>query len=148
MQSIVQAAGMQAEWMQPAFAERRFELRSEDQVFATLQFNSAWGSLATAVTSAGSWTYKRTGFFNIRVTVRPTGSETEIAVYHPRWTGAEGELIFANGPTHHWKSANFWATRYAFLRPDGSPLVTFLQGVQDTKLSDFFKYQSRVEIHP
>lgn len=148
MKSFFDAIELKPHWVQPKLSHRNFELRAGDLLFATLEFQSAWGSLATAICSDGNWSFKRVGFFNPRVTVRSAGQETDLAVYRPKWTGTEGELAFLSGQHFHWKAANFWATQYAFVMPDGSPILTFKPGVEEGHLSDFFKYQARVEIEP
>lgn len=135
-------------WVQPKAMEKRFELRSADQQYAALHFPSAFGSLATASTMDGTWTYKRVGFFSTRITVRAEGSETDLAIFKPKWTGTHGVLEFAMGQTYLWNTANFWGTRFQFTDANGSPLVNFHLGADDWKLSDIFKTQARMEINP
>jgi hypothetical protein len=138
----------QPQWVQPKTFERRYRLMVDDQEVAALDFQSAFGSLAAAATSTDRWTFKRVGFFNPRVTVRREGSEADLAVYRPRWTGSEGRLEFADGRVLLWKTANFWATEYVFTMPEGDPLLLFRQGLEDGKLNDFFKAQARVVFQP
>ena len=55
---------------------------------ATLRFRSIWGSLATAESADGCWTFKRVGFLQTRATIRTCESEDEIAVFkNNSWTG-------------------------------------------------------------
>lgn len=135
-------------WVQPRAMERRFELRSADQQYASLHFPSAFGSLATASTADGAWTYKRVGFFSTRITVRAEGSETDLAIYKPKWTGMQGTLETAGGQTYLWNTANFWGTRFQFTDANGGPLLNFHLGAEDWKLSNMFKTQARMEIDP
>jgi len=146
MEAFIEAVNLNPEWVQPKLSHRKFELRADENVFASLEFQSAWGSLAIAECSEGSWTFKRVGFFTPRVTIRLTNVDVDLAIYRPKWTGTEGELTFSNGSHFHWKAANFWATQYSFIKPDGSPILTFKPGVEDSHISDFFKYQARLEI--
>jgi hypothetical protein len=60
-------------------------------------FETVFGSLATAKSSAGAWTFKRVGFFKPRVTVRIQGEENNLVVYYPERAGAEGVLEFSDG---------------------------------------------------
>ncbi len=133
-------------WVQPKAMEKQFELRSAEQQYASLHFPSAFGSRAIASTADGIWTYKRVGFFNTRVTARVEGSETDLAVYRPKWTGMQGILEIASGQTYLWNTTNFWATRFQFADANGNPLVTFQSGAEDWKISNFFKTQVRMEI--
>jgi len=103
---------------------RAFELRSGDQVVATLAFEKTFGSLATGRTAVGAWTFKRAGFLQPRVTVREAGAELDLAVFHPTWTGS-GEVEFRSGARVHWRSFGFWSREWAFVRGAEERLVTF-----------------------
>ncbi len=56
-----------------------FDLASGDARVAGLRWARHGGSLATAEVSTGTWTLKRGGFLNPRLTVRVAGTETEVA---------------------------------------------------------------------
>ncbi len=134
-------------WVQPKTFDRWFELRAGDQVVATLGWETSCGSLARGSTAQGSWTFKRVGFLNPRVTVRQSGSEIDVAVFWPRWLG-DGTLELASGAVFRWQSTNFWGTDWMFSAGDGTPLLALKEGSKEGKLSDMFKTQSLVEIHP
>ncbi len=102
MKAMSSAFGKDLCWIQPKGLGRHFELWAGDDVLATLQFETLCGSLATATSAEGSWTFKRVGFFNPRVTVRKAGEEVNLAVYTPKWTGREGILEFPDGRVFHW----------------------------------------------
>ncbi len=70
-------------------------------------------SLATAETADGTWTFKRVGFLNPRVTIRAAGSPDNLAVYQPKFWG-DGTVTFADGAAFRWQPTNFWATEWAF----------------------------------
>ena len=146
MAEMNQAIYNHPQWVQPKFNQRYFELRSNDLVIAKLQFQSPFGSLASAASASDTWTFKRVGFFNPRVTVRKESEELDIAVYRPRWTGADGIVVLDNGRKYHWKTANFWATEYVFLDQEGTIPLRFHQGIEEAKLADVFKIQARVEV--
>lgn len=148
LQKIKHAVDQDLHWVQPKAMERRFDLMGVTQRFATLEFPSAFGSLASAWTADGAWTYKRVGFFSPRVTVRVEGSENDLAIYRPRWTGMQGTLEFAGGQGYVWNTVNFWGTRFQFADANGQPVIAFQTGVGEGKFSDFFKTQAQVEIDP
>lgn len=106
MKAMSSAFGKDLCWIQPKGLGRHFELWAGDDVLATLQFETLCGSLATATSAEGSWTFKRVGFFNPRVTVRKAGEEVNLAVYTPKWTGREGILEFPDGRVFHWVCGN------------------------------------------
>jgi hypothetical protein len=148
LQKIKYAVDQELHWVQPKAMERRFDLMGVAQRFATLEFPNAFGSLASAWTDDGLWTYKRVGFFATRVTVRAEGSENDLAVYQPKWTGMQGTLMFAGGQTYLWNTVNFWGTRFQFSDANGQPVIAFQTGVGEGKFSDIFKTQARVEVDP
>jgi len=139
--------GLPLFWIQPKTLDRWFELRTEHDLVATLGWETSCGTLARAVTEDESWTFKRMGFLNPRVTVRESGSEINLATFYPRWLG-DGTLEFGHGRTFRWQSTNFWATNWMFTDASGTPLVTFEAGSPESRLSDIFKTQAQVEIDP
>jgi hypothetical protein len=147
MESIANFVGTPLYWVQPKTFERWFELRAGDHVVATLGWETSCGTLARGNTTLGSWTFKRVGFLNPRVTVRQARSEVDIAVFWPRWLG-DGTLEFASGSLFRWQSTNFWGTDWMFAANDGTPLLTLKEGSREGRLSDLFKTQSLIEIHP
>jgi hypothetical protein len=54
----------------------------------------------------------------------------------------------ASGASFRWQSTNFWGTDWVFSASDGTPLLALKEGSREGKLSDLFKTQSLVEIHP
>jgi hypothetical protein len=148
MKTIQEALYTQPQWVQPRASQNRFDLRSGEDLYAQLEFPKWYGSLAIATAAGQRWTFKRVGFFNPRVTVRGEGSETDLAVFQPRWTGTEGTAHITNGAAYTWKTANFWATEYVWLNTAGELLIQYRQGIEASWLADLFKTQSRVEIQP
>jgi hypothetical protein len=73
--------GKELEWVQPSALKMEFELRADDETAATLRFRSSLGSLATAESGDGCWTFKRVGFWRTRVTIRACDGETDLAVF-------------------------------------------------------------------
>jgi hypothetical protein len=147
MRALSSAAGTDLYWIQPrGLDNRRFELRARGDAVATLGFETLCGSLARAESADGSWTFKRVGILNPRVTVRKAGEEATLAIYTPRWTGSEGTLDFPGGRVFNWTQTNFWATKYQITDAAGIPLVSFESGAEKPRLSDVFKTQARVEI--
>jgi len=118
---ISEIAGQELLWVQPAARKREHELRAGDDVVATLRFQR--GSLADAEAAGGHWTFKRQGFWHPRVTVRTAGSDTDIAVFQPRWVGG-GTLEFPDGRTVRLSSANFWQSEWVW-QDNEKPLIRF-----------------------
>lgn len=57
MKRMADLAGRELRWVK----SDGYELRDGDTVAATLRFRSMWGSLATAESADGCWTFKRVG---------------------------------------------------------------------------------------
>ncbi len=66
------------------------------QVYASLQWASAFGTRANAQTAGESWSFKRIGFWVPKVSVRRVGSEVNLALFR-RARGVLGALRFADG---------------------------------------------------
>jgi hypothetical protein len=67
-------------WLRSADKPAEFTLLSGDAPVATLAWAKHGGSLATATTTQGRWTFKRVGFLSPIVTVRREGENENAAV--------------------------------------------------------------------
>jgi hypothetical protein len=141
MKRIADLAGRDLRW---AKADRRtggYELRDGDEVVATLKFRSSWGTLATAESADGCWTFKRVGFLQTRATIRACGSEDEIAVFkNNTWTGG-GTLEMPDGRRLE-ADTNCWMTTFSFASDTGQALVRF------RKIGGLINLSSAAEITP
>jgi hypothetical protein len=111
------------EWTQPAAFSRSYELRAGDGVAARLKFENMFGSKAAAQAGDAGWTFKRTGFFSPKVTVRTDGSDRDIALYEPGWTGTKGTLILSDGSRLLFRASNFWNTAWVLEREGGAMVL-------------------------
>ncbi len=118
------ATAVQWKWHQPEALQRFHRMTVDGQEAAILRFVKNWGgSLATAECAQGSWTLKRSGFLSPRITVRETGSESDLAVFNPKWTGG-GQLQLASGRRYVLKSLSFWGGDWAFEDDRSVPVLT------------------------
>jgi hypothetical protein len=131
------------EWVQPQSNKRFFELQSGGDAIATLSWEKALGTLATAQTAGNTWTFKRVGFFNTRVTVRSPGSDTDIATFKPSW--GYGGMLEVQGRTYTWNKLDFWGNRWGFAWHDGTLLLSFGYAGGPGSI---FKLQGVVEMSP
>ena len=123
MRHTSQAGGQELVWKRPSILTREYELRGGDEVLATLRWPRSLGSLAEAEAAEGRWTFKRTGFWKPRATIRRAGSEEDLATFRPEWTG-NGVLELAGGsPPRRWTATNSLRSRYAWEDDAGEPLV-------------------------
>jgi hypothetical protein len=140
VQSIKDFVGRELIWSRPRMMKREFELRSGEEILATLRWSKGWWStLAEAAFAGEEWTFKRSGFWKPTVTARRPGSETDLATFKPGWTGA-GVLTLAGGATYRWDNEGHWGTAFVWKDPVGNPLVRVLHRMM--------KNQGEVEISP
>jgi hypothetical protein len=121
--SFNEAVDRELEWHQPETLRRFYQLTFDGREFATLRFEKLCGSLASGECGQRQWTFKRTGFLSPRVSVREAGSETDVALFTPSWTGS-GWVAFASGRRYQLGQRNFWGTEWVFKTEDGSDTVS------------------------
>jgi hypothetical protein len=109
VRSLAEVRGQDLVWVQPARSKQAFELRASDDVVATLEFERS--SLASAETAGQKWTFKREGFWHPQVTIRVPGSDSNVAVFKPAWTGG-GSLELSEGRLLRFGAANFWHSQW------------------------------------
>lgn len=127
MRLIQEAADQELIWRQPSAFKEHYELRAGDEVLGTLDWENGWGTLATARTAEGAWTFKRSGFWQQRIGVRPLGSEREVATFVPGWTG-NGTLTVEGERTFLWVGKGFWGLEKLWQEREGEPpLIGFKQ---------------------
>jgi hypothetical protein len=117
-----QAVGHELEWRQPDACRRVHQLTLDGREVGSLRFETSLGSRATGECGPSKWTFKRTGFLSPRVSVREAGSDSDIAIFTPSWTGS-GWVAFSAGRRYHLRPTNFWATEWAFETADGTPAI-------------------------
>lgn len=127
MKKIAEVIGRETKWVQPSAWKMEYELRSGDELIATLRFRSSFGSFATAESGDGCWTFKRVGFWQTRVTVRDCGSKMDIAMFkNNTWSGG-GTLELTDG-SKILATTNLWQTNFEFKTEAGEVLVRFKTG--------------------
>jgi hypothetical protein len=140
MRRISELIDQQLKWVQPSALKMQYELHASDELVATLHFRSTFGTFATAESADGCWTFKRVGFWQTRVTVRPCGADNDIATFNNNtWKGG-GTLEFPNG-RKFLATTNFWQTKLEFQNESGDSLIQF-------KTSGLVHLSATVEIQP
>jgi hypothetical protein len=115
------------EWDQPKGMRRYFELRSGDDVVATMEWTGAFSNRAIVTSTAGRWFIDRPGFWQRKVVAWNADSNTRLAALNYNlWH--EGDLVLASEQAFHWGAQNFWRTRWAFTDAAGQPVVQFNTG--------------------
>jgi len=140
MRHLADVVHSELHWKQPRLFDSNYELAAGDEVVATLSFRSTFGSLATAQSGDGSWTFKRVGFLETRATVREEGAQNDLAVFeHATWSGG-GTLTIAGGPAIQ-VTTNFWQSRIEFQLEDSTVLFRY-------RTEGFMRHEAGLEIEP
>lgn len=138
---LAELIGQELKWVQPNALKREYDLHAGNVIAATLSFQSAVGSLATATSGDGSWTFKRVGFWQTKVTIRASEAATDLAIFkNNTWSGG-GALELADG-RKYLANTNFWATQYEFTTETGETLFRY------KKVAGVLHVSGLVEIAP
>jgi hypothetical protein len=132
-------------WTQPDVHQRLFELKDGDRLPARLRMVGPAGPPATGETAAGTWTFKRVGFLNPRVTARTPGSLEDAAVFSPAWGGG-GSFALAGGRAARWTPGAIFGPSAQIVRPDGLILALFHTVKHGLSVKDLFRTEADVEI--
>jgi len=124
MKPLREIADQPMEWANKTAQKREYKLRAGQEVVASLRWEKAFGSLATAQAADGAWTLKRSGFLMPKVTARSSGADTEVLVFHPSWR-SEGTVEFSSGARFRWLNTSFWHSEWAFANEKGDSLIHF-----------------------
>lgn len=140
MKRAVDLIDCELKWTQPKALKMHYELHAGEELAARLAFRSSFGSFAMGQSADGSWTFKRTGFFQTRVTIRPCEVETDIAQFRNNtWSGG-GTLELPDG-RRLLATTNLWQTNLEFKTESGETLLRFKSG-------GLIHLSARVEIEP
>jgi hypothetical protein len=133
MKAITHASTGSLTWAQ--VSAKHHELRSPDDVIATLEFRSVFGTLGTAKSADGCFTFKRIGFWQSHASIRACESDAELAVFRNNTWASGGTLEFADGRKYK-ATTNFWMTRLEFTSDTDENLVRFHYGGVFRKKAD------------
>lgn len=140
MQSLARLGDTPLRWQQPSASKMEYELLADETLAGTLRFRSMFGSLATAESADGCWTFKRVGFWQPKVTVRVCDTPSDLATFtNNTWSGG-GTLTLADG-RRLLASTNMWTTQYELKTETEASLVRY-------KLRGVIHLSSTVEIQP
>ena len=131
-------------WTQPKTLRREYQLARGEELVGWLRFEKSFGSLASAEVASQGWTFKREGFFHPRATVRTPGSDANLAVFRPNWSGT-GAVEFSGGRMIRWHRTGFWKSGWSFLERDDRPLLHFKQHTGLMKISALLESESPTE---
>jgi hypothetical protein len=111
------------QWIQTGDLDSQLISEGSDEPFAKLKWAKKWGSLATGESADGKWTFKRVGFLHPKVTIRETGTESDIATFSLSW-GGDGVLeIPSEASAFLFKRTSMWHSEWILKRNDSEETV-------------------------
>jgi len=114
MRPIKDYRGKTLEWVHPKLLRRHYELRSANDLYATLTWQGAFGSLAIGDCAEGKFSLKRCGFLHPYVTVRKQPFDTDYGRLQLDM-GYNGVLQFIDGRTFRFQKLSFWKMHWGFI---------------------------------
>jgi hypothetical protein len=103
LQSFASVDATSLRWLRRSESPLAFDLLAGDQALASLRWRARNGTLVTVETALGTWTVKRVGFLNPRVTVRPEGGAVDLARLSVHWNYHQIEVV--GGPAYRFHRA-------------------------------------------
>jgi hypothetical protein len=102
---------------------REYALTQGGASVGSLRWQKGWGSLALGATAHGAWSFKRVGFFNIRISARALGTEIEVAAFHPNMLGG-GRIETRDGRRWQLEARGFFNRTFELADGAGCPVFT------------------------
>src|SRR5215831_5189068 len=132
-------------WEKTRERESWYVLGPPGEEWVRVRIRRRMGTLAEAQAGSQSWTFKRSGVFHPRVTVRREGSEENLALFTPSWNGT-GLLEFADGRILRWQATRSFGREWAWVTSDQKILMRFI--AQPSRWRTLFESAIRTEKEP
>jgi hypothetical protein len=110
-------------WVQPRRFRREFELRAGRETVASLRGPDLLLRRARGETAEGRYRLRVTDLFRGIVVVHPGDSDSELAVWRPRITGA-GTVRFSGGRSFEMRPLDVWHRRWIAEDEAGAAIFT------------------------
>ncbi len=123
MQPLSNLSTYSLQWVKPSWRKYHFELADGANMVATLDING-WMNRATGTTSAGTFIFKRAGFWKQDIIIHDAAG-TPLATYTTHWTGTKGTLTFVDGAVFHRRQQGFWKHETIWTDAAGRPMFQY-----------------------
>ena len=126
MQSLRDCANQQLTWERLRHSKNVYELRSKNQVFATLCYQGSSANSILAEADNQQWIFQREGVTHANIMIYPGSTSQNITpplALMKRNMRGDGQLIFTAGRTFNWSHTGWWRPTYSWTtREDGTLL--------------------------
>ncbi len=127
-------------WQATGISGGTQELRSGDQVVATLQITNL-GRDAEVTAAEGQYTIKQQGVFGRRFLLY-NAAGSEVAHFEQGWTASHGVVQFSDGGQVGWVNTSMWHNNWAFEDAEGNHVIRF------TSKNSWTKSRAEVVVDP
>lgn len=138
MKSISAIVGTELRWVQPSIFKQTFELRSGDELAATLQFPKLFGRNARAECQDGCWILEEQGIWKPNIVVKQCNEEQPITTVTMKNFTRVTPFTVDQRRTFRITS-NFWRSHYSITTDMGESLVSL-------KVKHFPRHSAEVEL--
>lgn len=118
----------------PDFSKKLYHLISNNDIFGSLEEDNEKGTLAFINTSKGSYTIKRSGFFNPYITLRKRKFEVNEAISYLNLRGETSIII--DGEQFVFKLQSFWKNQWSWTNEKHQVLITIKPIIAGTVKAD------------
>ena len=126
MKSVNALPGNELRWVRPKGQRHIYELRSEDEVFVTVNWRGASNASALVESANGSWTITQHGLART-ISMKDTSSHMDLAAIKRGITGSV-TLALPDGRIFRWRCTSFWRSIWSWVDADGRPLLHLKRG--------------------
>ncbi|MEO7002749.1 MAG: hypothetical protein ABI068_13130 [Ktedonobacterales bacterium] len=126
--SLRNAVGAELVWQQTKLLKRMYELQSGDVLYATMNWQSSWRSVAEVTAIDGHWTIRRSGFWRQRMVVTDNATGAEIATFTPKWSGNGGTVSFSAERLFTLNRNSMWKGEWTWVTPQETPVLRIKNG--------------------
>ena len=134
MRSLRDFKGGELRWTQSKLMHRHYELKSGDDLFATLTWQKTVGSLAIGKFAEGEYSFKRGGFLKPYVSIRKLPFDTDYAKLEMGF-GYNGAYQSIEARSYTFHKLSFWKSQWGFTDTHGKLLCTIAEKFSGLKAS-------------
>jgi hypothetical protein len=103
-----------------------YELRAEDNIFATVYWKGFLDAFVLVESASGSWTITQKGLAQT-ITITDTSSQADLATIK-RGINGNSTLHFPDGRQFRWRWTSFWRSIRTWVDADDRPLLHLKRG--------------------
>lgn len=120
-------------WLRPVLVVPRYALCSDEERFATLEYDGHAQRRAIGTAADGVWAIERSDDAQLPVVLTSVHGASVAATFVYNVRHSDGTLTTASGEVYSWQPQNFWRTDVQWRDASGAELVALQQTPSVTK---------------